>query len=55
MLPGGELAEGVRLDQRRVVHEQLRDAEAIDYLVERLPQSRLVGDVRGYAERVVVR
>ena len=55
VLLGRELAEAVRLDQRGVVHEQLRDAEAIDDLVERRAQYHLVGDVRGYAKRVVVR
>ena len=40
-----ELAEDVRLDQRRVVDEDLGHAEAVDRLVERRAQPRLVGHV----------
>ena len=47
-----EFAERVRPNQRCVVYEQLRDTDAIDYLIERSPQSDLVGDVCRYTERV---
>jgi hypothetical protein len=55
LLPGCQVADRVTLNHRRVVDEQLRDAEAIDNLVERGAQPRLVGHVRGHAQRVVVR
>ena len=50
MLLRAELAERVRLDQRRVVDEDLGDADAIDDLVERGAQGGLVGDVGADAD-----